>query len=75
MRGESASATESAAEDLGLVRKPAVARAAAVSQRTIDSWVREKRIPIIRLSPRCVRFSIPAVLRALNKFEIQEVSR
>jgi hypothetical protein len=74
-RGSSAPATEAAAEDSGLSKKPAVARAAAVSVRTVDDWIREKRIPVIRLGPRCVRFSIPAVLRALGRFEVKEVTR
>jgi len=51
-----------------------VAKAASVSPRTVEIWMLEKRIPYIRLSPRCVRFDLPSVLAALKKFTIREVS-
>ena len=57
-----------------LVTKRIVAKAASVSCRTIDNWMRDKRIPVIRLSPRCVRFHLPRVLAALSRFEIREIT-
>jgi len=57
--------------DPGLVKKPVVARAASTSIRTIDNLVRQRKIPIIRISKRCVRFHLPSVLAAL-KFEVKE---
>jgi hypothetical protein len=74
-RGSAAPATGTAVDAPGLVTKPVIARTVSVSQRTIDAWVSARRIPAVKLSARCVRFSIPAVLRALNKFEIKEATR
>ena len=56
-----------------LVTKDVVAKAASVSPRTIENWMGQRRIPYVRLSPRCVRFRINAVLAALRKFEVREV--
>jgi len=33
----------------------------------------ERRIPFLKLSPRCVRFEIDRVLGALRRFELKEV--
>jgi hypothetical protein len=62
------------AANIGLVTKKVVARAASASLRTIDNWQREKKIPFIKISPRCVRFDLEAVLKALKKFEVKQVS-
>lgn len=62
-----------AADSLALVTKAVVARAASVSLRTVENWMGQRRIPYVRLSPRCVRFHIPRVLAALRKFEVEEV--
>jgi hypothetical protein len=62
------------AEEAGLVKKPVVARAASTSVRTIDNLVKLRKIPIVRISKRCVRFHLPSVLRALRKLEVKEVS-
>jgi len=61
--------------DPGLVKKPVVARAASTSVRTIDNLVRQRKIPIVRISKRCVRFHLPSVLAALRKFEVKEAGR
>ncbi|HEV3098861.1 MAG TPA: hypothetical protein VGY75_04025 [Candidatus Udaeobacter sp.] len=61
------------ANDSGLVKKPVVARAASTSVRTIDNLVRLRKIPIVRISKRCVRFHLPSVLAALRKFEVKAV--
>jgi hypothetical protein len=63
------------ADDKGLVKKPVVARAASTSVRTIDNLVKQRKIPIIRISKRCVRFHLASVLAALRKFEIREAGR
>jgi excisionase family DNA binding protein len=68
-----APATGAAADDSGLVPKKVVAQRHSVSCRTIDNWVREKRIPIVRLSPRLVRFNLARVKAALERYEIREV--
>ena len=62
-----------AAGTLALVTKDVVARAASVSPRTIENWMGQRRIPYIRLSPKCVRFHITSVLAALRRFEVKEV--
>lgn len=62
-----------AAISTALVKKGVVARAASVSARTVEMWMLEKRIPYVRLSPRCVRFHLPSVLAALNRSTVREV--
>jgi len=59
----------------GLVTKRDLAEQLNLSVRSIDNLVRRRAIPIIRLSPRCVRFDSHAVQRALRRFEVTEVGR
>ena len=61
-------------DSAGLVNKRVVARAAAASVRSVDNWVARRMIPVVRISPRCIRFHLPSVLAALRKFEVKEVS-
>jgi hypothetical protein len=62
-----------AGDEQGLVNKPTLARLLSVSPRTIDNFVREKKIPAIRISARCIRFHAPSVLGALRRgFELKE---
>jgi hypothetical protein len=70
-----APAIETAAEVSGLVTKKVVAHAATVSTRTVDNWQRNRLIPFVRLSARCVRFHLPSVLAALRKMEVKEATR
>jgi hypothetical protein len=58
-----------------LLKRPQLARAINVSPRTVDNWQKQKRIPFLKLSARCVRFHLPAVLAALRKFEVKEAGR
>ena len=44
-----------------------------VSPRTIEHWTRSRRIPFLRLSKRMLRFSLPRVEAALNRYEVREV--
>lgn len=44
-----------------------------VSVRTIDNWVAQKRIPVLRLGG-CVRFDITRVDAALRRYEVREVA-
>ena len=60
------------ATDPGLVNKRVVAQAASASIRSVDNWIRERKIPVVRISKRCVRFHLPSVLAALRKFEVRE---
>jgi hypothetical protein len=61
-----------AAREQGLVNKPTIARLLSVSPRTVDNFIREKKIPAIRISARCIRFHVPSVLAAVRKFEVRE---
>jgi hypothetical protein len=63
----------SATDDLALLKRPQLARAINVSPRTLDNWQRQKRIPFLKLSARCVRYHLPSVLAALRKFEVKAV--
>ena len=65
----------SAADDSALLKRLQLARAINVSARTVDNWQRQKKIPFIRISTRCVRFHLPSVLAALRRFEVKEAGR
>lgn len=56
-----------------LVNREQMARALNVSCRTIDNLQQAKKIPFIKLSERCIRFYIPEVLVALQRFTVKEV--
>jgi hypothetical protein len=64
------------ADQPALLKRAQLARALNASCRSIDNWQRQKKIPFIRISPRCVRFHLPSVLAALRKqFEVMEAGR
>ncbi len=44
-----------------------------VSERTIDNWVAQRRIPSLMLSARMRRFDLAKVEAALNRYEVKEV--
>jgi hypothetical protein len=67
--------TTVAAVHLALLKRLQLARAINVSARTVDNWQKQKRIPYLKLSARCVRYHLPSVLAALRKFEIKEAGR
>ncbi len=73
--GDSVSATGSAANDPALLKRSQLARAINTSVRTVDNLQQQKKIPCIKISPRCVRFHLPSVLAALRKFEVSEAGR
>jgi len=62
-----------AIDELALLKRPQLARAISVSPRTVDNWQRQKRIPYIKLSARCIRYHLPSVFAALQRFEIREI--
>jgi len=70
--GGSVSATGSALNDPALLKRAELARALSISSRSVDNLQRRKVIPSVRISPRMVRFSLPAVLRALDRFTVKE---
>ncbi len=56
-----------------LLKKKQLAAALNLSPRSIDNLQAAKKIPVIVLSPRCCRYDLAAVLRALGRFTIEEV--
>jgi hypothetical protein len=54
-----------------LLKKPEIARELRCSQRHVERLQRERRIPVIRLSERCVRYRLEAVLAALANPEVE----
>ena len=56
-----------------LLSKRELAAILSVSERTIENWLAEKRIPRLRLSARLTRFSLSKVEAALNRYEVKEV--
>ncbi len=50
-----------------------VARRLGVSPRYVQTLVRRKVIPVIRLGRRCTRFDLDSVITAVKKFEVHEV--
>jgi predicted site-specific integrase-resolvase len=46
-----------------------------VGIRTIDRWVAEKRIPVLRFSKRCLRFDAAECDAALRRFTVEEGTR
>jgi excisionase family DNA binding protein len=58
-----------------LLSKRELAAALNVSERTIDNWVAQKRIPRLRLSSRLIRYDLHKVEAALARYEVREVGR
>ena len=56
-----------------LLSKREIAAVFGVSPRTIENWIAQKRIPLLKLSARLTRFSLPKVEAALNRYEVKEV--
>ena len=55
-----------------LVKKAALAKRYDVCLRTIENWINERRIPVIRLGKRAVRFDPLRCDAALVRFEVRE---
>ncbi len=68
---DQATSTEKA--QVGLVKKPKIARRYDVSIRTVENWMRERRIPFVRVGLRGIRFDPNACDRALARFTVKEV--
>jgi excisionase family DNA binding protein len=56
-----------------LLTKRELAAVLSVSERTLDNWLADKKIPRLRLSARLTRFSLPRVEAALARYEVREV--
>ncbi len=44
-----------------IVSKDGLAEHIDISPRTVEKWTRERRIPFIRISPKCVRYDLDAI--------------
>jgi len=64
---------EPSASPAVLITRLDVAHLASVSPRTIDRWVKGKKIPYIKVG-RILRFRWPAVEAALVKFERHSIA-
>ncbi len=58
-----------------LLSKRELAAVLNISERTIENWLAQKRIPRLRFSNRLTRFSLPKVEAALARYEVREVGR
>ena len=50
-----------------------MARIASVSVRTLNEWIRLRKVPVIKISARVHRFDPERVMEALRRYEIAEV--
>jgi excisionase family DNA binding protein len=57
-----------------LVDKRVIARLFNISERTVENWVAQKKIPLIRMGRRTVRFRLADVRRALDRKTVKEIS-
>ena len=63
----------SAVNEPALLTRKQLAKKLSLSPRSIDNLQRSRKIGCIKLSKRCVRFSLAAVLSQLQRFEIKAV--
>ena len=59
-------------DELGLLTRAELGEALEVSPGTISRWVREGKIPAVKITPRTMRFDWHSVLRALARYQTQE---
>ena len=57
-----------------LVDKRIIARVFNVSERTVENWVVQKKVPCLKFGHRTVRFRLADVRRALERKTIKEIS-
>jgi excisionase family DNA binding protein len=73
---DSASHSQAIATLLGnysLATAPEIARLCKVSRRTVDNWIKSRRIPVIKLGS-AVRFNVSEVMAALSRFTIEPIT-
>ena len=58
-----------------LLSKRELAAALGISERSVVNLKRQRKIPFLRISSRLVRYSLPSVTAALNRFEVKEAGR
>ena len=62
----------SAIDPAWIVDSNGIAEILRIQPRTVRFWVRNKKLPVLKLSPRCQRFRVADVIRALQRFEVKE---
>jgi excisionase family DNA binding protein len=60
-----------ATDDQVLLTKQQLAERLGLQVRGVENLVANRKIPAMRISGRCVRFSWPRVVAALQKFELK----
>jgi len=75
MQKRNSGSADAFAEADGLINKRRLAEAVSLSTRSIENLVRQRKIPVVRISPRCTRFHLPSVISALRRFEVIEATR
>ncbi len=58
-----------------LITKDQLAKILGLKRRGVECLVAKRKIPVIRISHRCVRFHPRKVMQALERYEVQEVGR
>jgi hypothetical protein len=58
-----------------LLTKAELAEKLGLTIRGVECLMAKKKIPVLRISSRCVRFCLPKVEAALDAYEVKAVSR
>ena len=53
-----------------LLKVQEVAEILGVQPMTVLKWVSQGRLPVVKISPRCLRFDLEAVLACLERFTV-----
>jgi hypothetical protein len=61
--------------DQYLLDKVQLAEHLGMKVRGVEMLVKERKIPAMRIGHKTLRFSLPRVMRALEKFEVREVEK
>ncbi len=75
-KNEGASLTQTGGgtlEQYTLVTAPELARLCRVSRRTVDNWIKSRRIPYRKIGA-AVRFNCSEVMAALSRFTIEPIT-
>ena len=59
--------------DFTLLTAPQIAKACNVSRRTVDNWLKTRKVPYVKIGAS-VRFHRPSVMAALAKFTVHPVT-
>ena len=59
--------------DPALLTRKQLAKKLGLSTRSIDNLQKRRALPVIKLTARCCRYSLPACLAALRRFEVEAI--